>query len=525
MNEKGNLVKGALLLTIAGIVSKVLSAGYRVPLQNLTGDFGFYIYQQVYPLLGIILILSLYGFPSAVSKIAVDLQVKGSSLSARSFYFPVFIIMLILNGLLFLLLYISSPAIAQVIGDNNLTNAYRLVAFTFLFLPFTSLLRGVFQGTHDMKPTAYSQVGEQVIRVGIIIMVAYLFTLGKVDVYAIGKTAALASIAGSFIACIILIFFFLKSKPITRQYFSIPWKYYLRTILMLGLVASLNHMILLIVQFADVFTLVPNLMKHGLSTNEAMIAKGVFDRGQPLIQLGAVLGSSFALALIPTLSYQKMKFQPHKYIRSIRGAVMICFYLAAGAMIGLIMLFPEINTLLYKNTDGTVSLQILAIAILLSSISITVTSILQGLGYYRRTALYIVGVFIIKWTSNQLFVPLWGITGSAIATVVSLLFLFICVVMELRKRLPSLSLFKQINWTAFLKASGSMIVFLAFAHYVLPEEMIMSRISLLVYVLMLVFIGAVIYLFVLLRSNAFTESELAMLPFSSKLITLLPKER
>ncbi|MFB8736447.1 oligosaccharide flippase family protein [Bacillus sp. SL00103] len=47
------LFQGAVILTIAGLLSKVLSAVYRVPFQNIVGDTGFYIYQQVYPFLGI----------------------------------------------------------------------------------------------------------------------------------------------------------------------------------------------------------------------------------------------------------------------------------------------------------------------------------------------------------------------------------------------------------------------------------------------------------------------------------------
>ena len=41
-------MKGALLLTVAALVVKVLSAVYRVPFQNLVGDQGLYVYQQVY---------------------------------------------------------------------------------------------------------------------------------------------------------------------------------------------------------------------------------------------------------------------------------------------------------------------------------------------------------------------------------------------------------------------------------------------------------------------------------------------
>lgn len=53
VNQPHWLFQGAVILTIAGLLSKILSAVYRVPFQNIVGDTGFYIYQQVYPFLGI----------------------------------------------------------------------------------------------------------------------------------------------------------------------------------------------------------------------------------------------------------------------------------------------------------------------------------------------------------------------------------------------------------------------------------------------------------------------------------------
>src|SRR5699024_10487474 len=83
--ETNKLFKGALILTFAGVLSKILSAGYRIPLQNLTGDVGFYMYQQVYPILGMATVLALYGFPSAVSKMVSDVKSEGKGISFLGF--------------------------------------------------------------------------------------------------------------------------------------------------------------------------------------------------------------------------------------------------------------------------------------------------------------------------------------------------------------------------------------------------------------------------------------------------------
>src|SRR5699024_8319132 len=167
--ESNKLVRGALLLTLAGLISKVLSAGYRIPLQNLTGDIGFFMYQQVYPLLGMAMVLGLYGFPSAISKFTVDFRVEVKAVSLSSFYRPVFIILAGINLALFLLVYLRAHSLALFVGDMNLVATYQNAAFIFLLIPLTALLRGVFQGSNEMKPTAYSQIGEQSIRVFIII--------------------------------------------------------------------------------------------------------------------------------------------------------------------------------------------------------------------------------------------------------------------------------------------------------------------------------------------------------------------
>ncbi|RDW15309.1 low temperature requirement protein B [Oceanobacillus arenosus] len=521
-NESNRLVKGALLLTFAGLISKILSAGYRIPLQNLTGDIGFYIYQQVYPILGMVMILSLYGFPSAISKMIVDLDEHGKKPSLTGFYLPIFLILLVINGMIFLFLLFNAELVANWVGDANLIHSYQTAAFAFLLVPFTSLLRGVFQGNYYMKPTAFSQVGEQLIRVFIIIAAAIAISMGVMDLYSIGQFAAIASIAGGVVAVLILGFYFVKNRPFSSAHTEIPIHYFVKQIVVLGMVAALNHMTLLVIQFADAFTLIPSLVEYGLTQIEAMEAKGIFDRGQPLIQIGTVLGSSFALALIPSISKQKLEADPTTFYQYIRSGLLFSFYLAVGATIGLIAIFPETNRLLFENTDGTSDLQILVLSIFLCSIAITASSVLQGLGFIKRTAGFVLGAFFVKWIANQLLVPWWGITGSAIATVLSLLVLFILVMFELKRKLPDLNFFRQIKWRALFAGTISMIVYLLVMKYCLLglSGNVTSRLYLLGYVLFVAGTGACIFLVCLLRGGAFSEEQLKMLPFASILIRI-----
>lgn len=516
------LVRGALLLTLAGVVSKLLSAGYRIPLQNLTGDFGFYIYQQVYPILGIALVLSLYGFPSAISKMVTDLGVYDKGPSVKHFYIPVFLLLFSACLAVFVLLFFNADSLAALAGDRRLEQTYKFASFIFLLVPFSALLRGIFQGEQQMKPTAYSQVGEQFIRVFLIIFASVFIYIQKDNLYIIGQAAVVAAILGSLTAIGILALFIKKKKPAAGQSFDIPWSYYVKTLFILGTAAALNHMILIIIQLADAFTLVPALIDNGLNHLEARKAKGIFDRGQPLIQLGTVLGSSFALALIPAISKEKLKKEPVAFYTYVQSALTVSFYLAIGATLGLIAVFPETNTLLFQNDKGTDSLRVLSLAVLLSSVAITAASILQGLGYIKRTAGFIIVACFVKWSANMILVPLFGITGGAIATVVSLSVLAILLLGTVKKKLPGLRVERQINWVALGVATLGMVAYLAVIDFFVP--VIESRGMLLLYVLFIVITGALLYIILLLRCRAFTERELAMLPFAAFWIRL-HKER
>src|SRR5699024_3372456 len=108
----------------AGIVGKILSATYRIPLQNLTGDMGYYIYQQVYPLIGIGMILALYGFPQAVSKLTAERKKLVLSNNIQQFYLLVVLILFGLNIIFCIILYSMSLVIANWVDDLKLLNTY-----------------------------------------------------------------------------------------------------------------------------------------------------------------------------------------------------------------------------------------------------------------------------------------------------------------------------------------------------------------------------------------------------------------
>src|SRR5690625_7758892 len=99
------------------LINKLLIIFYIIPIQNLTEYYGFYIYQQIYPFIATVTILSLYSFPAAISKLGAELGKK--KVSFKHFLLPIFLILLCINGLLFLIIYVLSPVIAMTSGRSE----------------------------------------------------------------------------------------------------------------------------------------------------------------------------------------------------------------------------------------------------------------------------------------------------------------------------------------------------------------------------------------------------------------------
>ena len=214
-NKLSVIMKGAMILSIASLISKVLSAVYRVPFQNLVGNIGFYVFQQVYPIYGIGMVLALSGMPIIISRLIAEQE---TTLQKKALLRQLFIVLSIFGGLIFIICQIKATSIAALMGDIRLDSLIRAVSWMFLMMPILACLRGYFQATLVMKPTAYSQVIEQVIRVGLIIAAAYVGVRHHVNPYTIGTYAMVATpVAEIFSIAILIRYYSVDIKRLPNQ--------------------------------------------------------------------------------------------------------------------------------------------------------------------------------------------------------------------------------------------------------------------------------------------------------------------
>lgn len=522
-DDSRQLMKGALILTVAAFVIKILSAVYRVPFQNIVGDTGFYIYQQVYPLYGIASVLAASGFPVVISRlVAQNSTVKGQGDLQRVLQM-VFVVLLFLGVSLFLLVFLGAHAIAGWMGDPLLAPVVKVIAFPFLLLPFLSVWRGFFQGHGNMSPTAISQVTEQFIRVAAILVISYFIVSGGHSLYDTGRGAWSGAIIGGVTGLLVLGWYVRKTGWHLFKMKRLSLGELLSTgkiVLVHGTAICFSGLLLILFQLVDSLNLYSLLVQAGLESEEAKALKGVFDRGQPLIQLGTVAATSLSLALVPAVTAAWMQGNVEMLQEKVNTSLKVSMTIGLGAAVGLINIIKPTNIMLFKNADGTAALAVLAASIFFASVIITLSGVLQGIGRIMTPAKYILFGTVCKYVGNLLLVPVWGLQGAAWATVMGLLAASLLILWSLKGYFSFKSVLRH-SLARLAVAAAVMTMVLQGWMYIFDYLHLTGRLISTVSALTGVVIGSLVFLIVTVRTNLFTEVEINHVPYFSKLKKLV----
>lgn len=527
-------MKGVLILTIGAIITKILSASYRIPFQNMAGDIGFYIYQQVYPFYGLALVLTTSGFPIIISKFYAEKKAQNDLKSATRFLIISFFFLVLLGIVSFLAMYFGADLLAAKMHDEQLAILFKVISIIFIILPFTAVLRGYFQGNDYMLPTAVSQVGEQMIRVVTILMLTYIFMTGNFLskdelLYVVGAGATFGSITGGIVSILILGYFWKRRRKGENLTISGVWQSIrlteiaeiVKVLLVQGFAICITGMLLIFIQLADSLNLYPLLVQTGIEIEAAKALKGIYDRGQPLLQLGTILATSMALSLVPLISSGKLSNNIAFLYEKIQTALKISILVGAGGSIGLFFIIKPTNLMLFDSDAGSSVLAIISLLILLCSVIITISSILQGLGKGVLPAAIILSGFALKLLLNVPLVWQFGTHGAAISSVVSMVVVLVLLSRQLKKifnqRILPKGFLLTIGFGGVL-LGGSLLGYLKITDLIFSDVRIAASFQ----AISAVILGGSLYLVYVLRSGMIKEEELLLLPFGSKLMLFLP---
>ncbi|MGT2926410.1 oligosaccharide flippase family protein [Streptococcus cuniculipharyngis] len=487
----------SLLVGLSSLVSKILAAIYRIPYQNLVGDRGFYAYQQIYPFLAIITALGLTGFPNLIS----SLLQKSSSRHLVSFLK----LSTIFSWVTASLMLLGHQILANWIGASRLGPAFIWVAATFFITPFLSFYRGIDQGQGKLRVTALSQVVEQVVRVLIIIVAAACYLVYRWDIY---QTANLAASGNFFASLVTVVYLAYQSKEnplplLAQRGMSLAE---LGSAAIPSLVFTLYAMYLLLFQLIDAFLVKNILVEQGMANQLAEALKGVYDRGQPLLQFGLLVTTALFTSYLPKLT-QLYLANEKTYELERQRFFEVIFYLSLTITVGFLSVLPQVNQVLFTDRQGLLALSLYSSLIFLASMVQYFHHHCFIVGQHRSSLLYLFLGVLLKLLITGPLTGFFGIVGSSLSTCLSLVFVLLAYVRQVPVNWANL-----VNGKFYLVLSIMGLLVFGLTQF-LPQD---SRIWAFMSLLLSTGLGGGIFLLLSYHWQVFPDSLWSFLPFFHK---------
>lgn len=423
-NNTGSFLKGTLVLTIAGMVVKVIGSLNWIILSRVLGGEGIGLYQMAFPIYLLALSLSSAGIPVAISIITAE-KIALQDYRGANRVFTASLALLTLSGLvLSIAVYFGAGWLIDkgIIRDARAYPAILALAPAIFLVTLLSSFRGYLQGWQMMAPTAVSQIVEQIFRVGTMVLFAALL-LPKGIEYAAGG-ASLGAGFGAAAGLLVLIFYYFRlqrSVPVdnVKRNTLESNTSLIRRMVYLALPVSLSSLMLPLVSNLDLFIVPLRLEEAGYTVKEATEHFGYLTgMAVPLVNLATLITAALATALVPAMATAGTSENKQMIKQKIGAAIRLTNLVTIPAAAGLAVVATPLATAVYHAPQAGAVIEVVAVGVYMLGIHQVTTGILQGMGH---TALPLINMGIaaivkvaLNW--NLVAIPSLGILGAGWAT-------------------------------------------------------------------------------------------------------------
>ena len=393
--KKSNFIFQAGILAAAGIIVRIIGILYRSPLVMIIGDEGNGYYNSAYVIYTIILLVSSYSIPSAISKVIAARLGLGQYRNAHRLFLGSIVYVIVVGGIGSLVCYFFAD---RLVGSNS-AQVLQIFAPTVFLSGLLGTLRGYFQAHRTMKYTSYSQILEQIINAIVSVLAAYIFVklLAGSDetVIAIGgaKGSAIGTGAGVFIALIFMLVMYIRKRPEIKR--NIASDKSGSRLSRLAIARIIFGMITPVVLSTCIYNLssASNLKiyqyivekYYGYSEALATTNYGLFSgKAMQIVNIPIAISSAMAAAIIPTIARTHERGEYREGREKIAYAIKVTMLIAMPSAFGLLALAEPVTLLLYpqRATYMIVAklIKALSVTVIFYCLSTLSNAILQGTG-------------------------------------------------------------------------------------------------------------------------------------------------
>lgn len=514
--RKSSFIKGAFIATLGIVLTKILGIIYVIPFHAVIGERGGALYGYAYTIYLLFMSLSSAGIPLAISKIVSEYQTLGYYNAKRRAFIIGKKIALLLGFICFLLLLLFAPWIAHaVLGDlsggntiSDVTLVIRVVASALLFVPVLSIYRGYFEGHRFMEDPSFSQVLEQLVRVFVIVLGSFLaLKVFDLSITTAVGIAVFGATAGAIAAYLYLIYkkkknnskFNEKIRPVNEP--IITNKQIFKKIVIYAVPFILIDVFKSLYNYIDMVTVVEGLVQYAnFSVVDAETIMSMLSTwGAKFNMIVLSISTGIIISLIPNLTTSVVKKDYDDINDKINQAFSILLFFTLPMTLGISFLADSIWNVFYGASEyGPSVLSYFIFVGFMIGLFTSTVSIIQVLKDYKTVIWSLIIGVVLKFLLNDNLImafykmglpAYYGvITASLIGYFVSFM---ICIMrLKFKYKINYENLTKNLIDT--ICGSMLMIVGLFLVNLILPSTD--SRIIHLVYIVIYVAIGALIYI-------------------------------
>lgn len=447
VETKQNILKGAMILSIGVMLSKIIGLVYRIPLTNIIGDEGNGLYTSAYQVYVVILTLTATAIPAGLSKLIAEREAVGAHREAERIFKLTLKGSMICALVLAVIVSLGADFISDLFFPNeHVGQPIRVLVPTILIATMVASLRGYFQGLGNMVPTAKSQVIEQIVHVIFTVALAY-YLINKSLMSAI-TGATLGTSIGAFVALIILMVTYKKvrreRKPLLEAQTVVQaedGKVILKKILEIILPIIIGTSVFSIMTFIDLSMItsllpeslrklkesglidtvpVPEASKLTIDTIATSLKGQYGFQYNTFINIPVSLIIQLAAASIPAIAASVAVNNQQEVDDKIKMIFKLGMIIGVPTSVAfLIFGQPIIGLVLVKGTGGEL-LSAGAISLIFITIAQLSAAVMQAMGKPLQASIHAIGACLIKVVMNYVLIriPQLHIFGVVYSTII-----------------------------------------------------------------------------------------------------------
>lgn len=542
--RNASFLKQGGLLAMASLVVRVIGMIYRIPMANILGD-GNGIYAVAFDIYDIILIVSSYSLPLALSKI-ISSQNSRREFRNTGKTFRLSLWFAVASGGIFgTALFACAGLIEEHIypAYAGLRIPLRVLAPTIFIVALLGVFRGFFQGKNTMVPTAVSQVLEQIVNAVVSVSAAYLFMQWNADSLVRSAWGAaggtLGTCLGALTALFLVMFVYYIYRPVqrklelrdrSRRVYTASHIYRILFLTILPII--LSQTVYQISGLIDYYLFSDIMGSKGIDAKTISSLTGVYSSNyRTLTSVPIAISTSIASSMIPSavaaFTRKDMGQLQYNILSGIKFNMIIAFPCAMGYTVlgqGIVhMLFPSMDYVLggYLMMSGSA-------AIIFYAISNVTGSALQSIDKMRIPVInsaislivhVILVLLLLKFTGLGIYVLIIGnVTFPIVVGILN--------IVSLKRYIPDFRL-KPVK-TFFVPLSASLwMAIVVMITYALVSRLfgmfagayVTNAMSVIISMLL----GMFVYFVVFIKLRGMTKHELYDFPMGRRLYLLARK--